>query len=145
MINVKKEEIPVIVSLTSIPSRLSTLHLTIRSLLNQDKRPKKIILWLHHSLKKEIPKNLAALENDLFEIMYSDLICSHRKLIHSLTLFPTMNLFLGRPLTLPSRTMAIPRGRDLIFKREVSNVDCCASLWITNLKELTIGAAAICS
>lgn len=88
MINVKKEEIPVIVSLTSIPSRLNTLHLTIRSLLNQDERPKKIILWLHHSLKKEIPKNLAALENDLFEIMYSDLTCSHRKLIHILTLFP---------------------------------------------------------
>ncbi|SFR67927.1 zinc-binding alcohol dehydrogenase [Maribacter stanieri] len=84
----QKEEIPVIVSLTSIPSRLGTLHLTIRSILNQDVRPKKIILWLHHSLKGEIPKKLAVLESDLFEIMYSDLTCSHRKLIHSLELFP---------------------------------------------------------
>ena len=84
----QKEEIPVIVSLTSIPSRLGTLHLTIRSILNQDVRPKKIILWLHHSLKGEIPKKLAVLVSDLFVIMYSDLTCSHRKLIHSLELFP---------------------------------------------------------
>ncbi|HDZ05575.1 hypothetical protein LCGC14_0067210 [marine sediment metagenome] len=84
----KKEEIPVIVSLTSIPSRLSTLHLTIRSILNQEVRPKKIVLWLHHSLKSEIPQKLATLESDLFEIMYSDMTCSHRKLIHSLKLFP---------------------------------------------------------
>ncbi|WP_405398539.1 glycosyltransferase family A protein [Maribacter sp. Asnod2-G09] len=88
MITENKTEIPVIVSLTSIPSRLGTLHLTIRSLLNQDARPKKIIIWLHHSLKNKIPKKLATLESDLFEIMYSDLTCSHRKLIHSLELFP---------------------------------------------------------
>ncbi|MEP2279063.1 glycosyltransferase [Maribacter sp.] len=87
MISESKEEIPVIVSLTSIPSRLSTLHITIRSLLNQDTRPKKIVLWLHHSLKNKIPKKLKALESGLFEIMFSDLTCSHRKLIHSLELF----------------------------------------------------------
>ncbi|WP_339651656.1 zinc-binding alcohol dehydrogenase [uncultured Maribacter sp.] len=83
-----KDEIPVIVSLTSIPERLQTLHLTIRSILNQDARPKKIILWLHKSLKNEIPSKLRILECDLFQIMYSDLTSSHRKLIHSLKLFP---------------------------------------------------------
>ncbi|WP_430426903.1 zinc-binding alcohol dehydrogenase [Maribacter litoralis] len=83
-----KEEIPVIVSLTSIPSRLQKLHLTIRSVLNQNVRPKKIVLWLHHSLKNEIPNKLASLESDLFSILYSDLTCSHRKLIHSLELYP---------------------------------------------------------
>ncbi|MDF4202426.1 zinc-binding alcohol dehydrogenase [Maribacter sp. SA7] len=88
MVSESKEEIPVIVSLTSIPSRLSTLHITIRSLLNQDVRPKKIVLWLHKSLKNEIPKKLKTLESSLFEIMYSDLTCSHRKLIHSLKLYP---------------------------------------------------------
>jgi len=83
-----KEKVPVIISLTSIPSRLNTLHLTIRSLLNQDARPKKIVLWLHHSLKNKIPKKLTTLENTLFEIIYSDLNCSHRKLIHSLKFYP---------------------------------------------------------
>ena len=88
IISGSKEEIPVIVSLTSIPERLQTLHLTIRSILNQDVRPKKIILWLHESLKNKIPNKLSVLESDLFQIMYSDLTCSHRKLIHSLDLFP---------------------------------------------------------
>lgn len=83
-----KNEIPVIVSLTSIPTRLHTLHLTIRSILNQDVKPKKIILWLHNSLKNEIPSGLSLLESDLFQIQYSDLTCSHRKLVHSLELFP---------------------------------------------------------
>jgi len=82
------EIIPVIVSLTSIPERLQTLHLTIRSILNQDVKPKKIILWLHHSLKNEIPSSLGILQNDLFEISFSELTCSHRKLVHSLELFP---------------------------------------------------------
>lgn len=83
-----KKELPVIVSLTSIPSRLSTLHLTIRSILNQIVRPKKIVLWLHESLKEKVPKELRLLECELFEIRYSDLTCSHRKLIHSIELFP---------------------------------------------------------
>lgn len=83
-----KEIVPVIISLTSIPERLKTLHLTIRSILDQDVKPKKIILWLHHSLKKEIPNSLIILQNDVFEIAYSELTCSHRKLVHSLSLFP---------------------------------------------------------
>src|SRR5690554_7556478 len=41
--------VPIVVSLTSIPSRLGTIHLTIRSLLAQSVVPKKIILWLHRS------------------------------------------------------------------------------------------------
>lgn len=88
LIKKSKDELPVIVSLTSIPSRLHTLHLTIRSILHQDARPKKIILWLHNSLQNGIPKNLRLLESDLFQINYSNLSCSHRKLIHTLELYP---------------------------------------------------------
>lgn len=84
----KRAQIPVIVSLTSIPSRLGTLHLVIRSLLVQDKLPKKILLWLNKELKDKLPLKLTKLEGDLFEIRYSDLTCSHRKLIHSLEAFP---------------------------------------------------------
>ncbi|WP_405381313.1 glycosyltransferase family A protein [Maribacter sp. LLG6340-A2] len=83
-----KESLPVIISLTSIPSRLGTLHLTIRSLLNQTTRPKKIVLWLHQSLKDKIPQQLASIKSNIFEIKYSKLNCSHRKLIHSLKKFP---------------------------------------------------------
>ncbi|WP_419214202.1 glycosyltransferase family A protein [Maribacter sp. X9] len=90
--NKTKDEIPVIVSLTSIPTRLPTLHLTIKSILNQEVRPKAIILWLHHSLENKIPKKLERLEDDLFHIKYSDLTCSHRKLIHTIELYPNDNI-----------------------------------------------------
>ena len=80
--------IPVIVSLTSIPDRLSSLHLVIRSLLTQTYRPKKIVLWLHRDLKEVIPKRLVNLESEWFEICYSDLKSSQRKLIHSLKKYP---------------------------------------------------------
>lgn len=84
----KGEEVPVIVSLTSIPSRLKSLHLVIRSLLMQDVTPKKVVLWLHEELEASLPTSLEKLKSDRFEIRYSTLTCSHRKLIHSLEAFP---------------------------------------------------------
>lgn len=83
-----KQQIPVIVSLTSIPTRLRTLHLTIRSMMQQEYQPEKIVLWLKEDLKNTIPKRLARLEGALFEIRYSPYGFSHRKLIHSLEAFP---------------------------------------------------------
>ena len=80
--------VPVIVSLTSIPSRLGTLHLVIRSLLAQDVSPSKIVLWLHKDLQPSLPDKLQKLVCERFEIRYSGLTCSHRKLIHSLEVFP---------------------------------------------------------
>lgn len=77
-----------IVSLTSIPSRLAIVHLTIRSLFAQTQLPRKIILWLHEDLKKQIPQSLSSLENEIFEIRFNDLSCSHRKLVSSLECFP---------------------------------------------------------
>ena len=84
----EQPEIPVIVTLTSIPSRLASLHLVIRSLLVQSRRPEKILLWLHQDLASKIPKSLSELVGDTFEIHYVDMTCSHRKLVHALALFP---------------------------------------------------------
>lgn len=81
-------DLPVVVSLTSIPSRLPILHLTIRSLLRQTVQPKKILLWLHHDLKSQVPKRLERLQNELFEIRFADQTCAHRKLVHTLNAYP---------------------------------------------------------
>ena len=84
-----EKPLPVIVTLTSIPSRLKIIHLTIRSILNQPIKPEKILLWLHKDLKNSIPKTLSELEGDIFQIRYQDdLTCSHRKLIYSLQELP---------------------------------------------------------
>jgi hypothetical protein len=40
-------ELPVIVSLTTIPSRLQKVHITIRSILTQNPKPKKVVLWIN--------------------------------------------------------------------------------------------------
>ncbi|WP_291965067.1 glycosyl transferase [Maribacter sp.] len=83
-----KPTAPVIVSLTSIPQRFGTLHLVIKSILNQDILPKKVILWLNEEHKGIIPNNVKKLESSIFEIRFTKLHCSHKKLIHTLTDFP---------------------------------------------------------
>ncbi|TYA65966.1 glycosyltransferase [Seonamhaeicola marinus] len=83
-----KQRIPVIVSLTTIPSRIKALHITIRSLLNQEVLPEKIVLWLNDSYQNNIPVNLQKLLGDTFEIRFSPYTFSHRKLIHSIENFP---------------------------------------------------------
>ncbi|MCX2720472.1 glycosyl transferase [Lentiprolixibacter aurantiacus] len=88
LISPKKDTLPVIVSLTSIESRLSSLHLVIRSLLTQSHLPEKIVLWLNQELESHLPKSLTRLQSEIFEIRYSDLHCSHKKLIHSLKEYP---------------------------------------------------------
>ena len=74
----------VVISFTSIPSRLKITHLTVISLFAQTHLPRKIVLWLHDDLKNKIPNSLSSLENEIFEIRFNDLNCSHRKLVNSL-------------------------------------------------------------
>lgn len=83
-----KKEIPVVVSLTSIPSRIKFVHLTIRSLLVQTKRPVKILLWIHESHKNLITKELKKLEGEIFEIHYASFDIPHLKLVETLKKFP---------------------------------------------------------
>ena len=86
--NASSAEVEVVISLTSIPSRLSSLHLTIKSLLNQSKSFEKIILWLHQDLKGELPPGLEKLQGKRFEIHYSATTEPHRKLVETLKLHP---------------------------------------------------------
>lgn len=85
----QEKQLPVIVSLTSIPSRLNRIDVTIRSILNQSEKPKKIVLWLHEADKKYVPKKLIKLSGDIFSIQYTALDCPHIKLIPSLEAFPS--------------------------------------------------------
>lgn len=78
----------VIISLTSIPSRLESLHLTIKSLLNQNLEFQKIILWLHEDLGGQIPGSLARYEGGRFEIGYCQTTEPHRKLVETLKRHP---------------------------------------------------------
>lgn len=80
----EKTQVPVVVSLTSIPSRLETLDIVISSLLRQRYQPQLIILWLNESLKNNLPTRLESLQNDIFKIRYCEGNSSYRKLLPSL-------------------------------------------------------------
>lgn len=81
-------QVPVIVSFTSIPSRLPIVHLTVRSLLSGTRKPEKVVLWLNDQLQDNIPQSLEELLGPRFEIRYVAGTSSHRKLVHSLQAFP---------------------------------------------------------
>ncbi|MDB9876444.1 hypothetical protein OAC75_02565 [Pseudomonadales bacterium] len=83
-----RRTVPVIISLTSISSRLGSVSLVIRSLLSQRLQPEKIILWLNEDLRSRIPIGLEDLLFERFSIQYTSLQCSHKKLVHTLALYP---------------------------------------------------------
>jgi len=78
----------VLVSLTSIPSRLGVVPLTIRSLLAQTVRPDRIVLWLNEELDGAVPEDLRKLEGSRFEVRYRTGTSPHRKLVGALREFP---------------------------------------------------------
>lgn len=85
--------LPVIVTLTSIPTRLKTIHITIRSLLSQTSKPEKIILWLDDDIRSQVPESLEMLTGDIFEIRTGKLSPSpHSKLVYTLAAFPDKTL-----------------------------------------------------
>jgi hypothetical protein len=86
--NTSPAAVDVIISLTSIPSRLSVLHLTIKSLLDQKISFEKIVLWLHQDLKNDLPAALEKLQGKRFEIRYCATTEPHRKLVETLKLYP---------------------------------------------------------
>ncbi|MBU2997862.1 zinc-binding alcohol dehydrogenase [Cellulophaga baltica] len=87
--NDNSNTLPVIVSLTTIPTRLSIVHLSVKSILAQKHKPKKIVLWLHESNKGAVPQKLKDLEGNLFEICFTPLDSPHVKLVPSLLKFPS--------------------------------------------------------
>lgn len=84
----------VIISLTSYPARLKSLHIVIRSLLKQRVTPEKIILYLGTDTKdSDIPSKLKKLTKYNFEIRtgYEDLK-PHKKYFFAMQEFPNHSI-----------------------------------------------------
>ncbi len=85
-----------VVSLTTIPERIGSIHLCIDSLLRQDLKPDRLILWLSESaepnrpgiVKSNLPVSILRLLNRGLEIRWCEDIRSYRKLIPTLQIFP---------------------------------------------------------
>lgn len=66
---VKHRRPRIIVSMTSYPARINTVHLAIRSLLAQKVLPDKIVLWL---CKSDFPNREADLPQSLRDVLWHD-------------------------------------------------------------------------
>ena len=85
-------EADIIVSLTSFPGRIGTIHQTIESLLNQSLKADKVILWLapeqFPNKEKDLPQRLLDLRDEGLVIDWYHDIRSYKKLIPTLRKYP---------------------------------------------------------
>ena len=81
-----------IVSLTSYPPRIATVHKTIETLLNQTIKPEKLILWLSDeefpNREADLPEELLVQTTRGLEIAWCENIRSYKKLIPALRKYP---------------------------------------------------------
>ena len=89
-ITTEKRNPQLIVSLTTFPARINQVHLTINTLLRQNTKPDRIILWLAEEQfsDKNLPESLTKLIDLGLEIRYCEDIRSYKKLVPSLRDFP---------------------------------------------------------
>ena len=85
-----------IVSLTTFPARINKVWLTIESILRQDEKPDKIILWLYEGEfngKNSLPKNLLRLEKRGLEIRFcKENLMPHKKYFYTMLEYPNANV-----------------------------------------------------
>lgn len=85
--------LPIIITLTTYPARISGVHLTIKSLLKQSIMPNLIILWLAESQfpnrEKDLPAPLRDIVSEVFQIRWCDDLKSYKKLVPALEAFPS--------------------------------------------------------
>lgn len=79
-------ESPIIVSLTSYPARIKTVWSTVASLLQQSRKPGRIILWLAEEQfpDRKLPGNLTRLEKRGLEIRFCDDLKPHKKYYYTM-------------------------------------------------------------
>lgn len=79
----------VIVSLTSIPSRLNNIVWTLETLFRQSVKPRRIILWLDIQQEKaDLPPNLKSFKERGLEIYFVKDLGPHTKYYYALKKFP---------------------------------------------------------
>ena len=82
----------IIVSLTSFPERMHDVHYCLYSLLNQEFKPDKVILWLADSQfpnrENDIPEDVLKLKKNGLSIEWCDDLRSYKKIIPALKQYP---------------------------------------------------------
>lgn len=80
----------IIISLTTYPARISSVWITVASLLQQTRKPCKVLLWLAEEQfpDREIPKSLKRLEKRGLEIRFCNDLKPHKKYYYTMKEYP---------------------------------------------------------
>lgn len=82
----------IVISLTTFPARIGSVHLAVESILAQTYKPSRILLWLAESQftgkERDLPSRLLALRERGLEIHWCDDMRSYKKLLPTLGLHP---------------------------------------------------------
>lgn len=91
-LTIKKRNPRIILSLTSFPTRINYVHITIKTLLNQSLKPDKIILWLAKeqfpNKENDLPENLLSLKKYGLSLGWCEDLKSYKKLIPAIKEYP---------------------------------------------------------
>ena len=122
-LNKGKRDVEIVVSLTSYPARITTVHMTIMTLLNQKVKPDKIILWLAREQFPKgvisLPKQLLALEDVGLTIEWTHDIRSYKKLIPTLRKYPDSII-----VTCDDDTFYPPHWLEMLMESYTKHPDC---------------------
>lgn len=90
--HIEKFNTGAIISLTSYPARIHTVHETIKTLLRQSYKAEFVVLWLAEeqfpNKENDLPKELRELQSRFFKILWCEDIRSYKKLIPALQKYP---------------------------------------------------------
>ena len=91
-LNSQKRNNHIVVSLTSFPPRFSTLHYTLKSILNQTMKPDRLLLYLSKEEVKdesELPLSILDLKKNGLQIIYvDDNLKPHKKYYYAMQHYP---------------------------------------------------------
>ncbi len=91
-VNLKKRKPPVIVSMTTFPARIDTIHLVVKNIFRQKVKADQVILWLAENQfpgrEAGLPKQLMRLKKSGLEIRWCDNLMSHKKYYYACKDYP---------------------------------------------------------
>jgi len=129
-LNYEERHEKIVVSLTTIPSRLHAVVYPIKCMLVQTMRPDKIILWLGENVKDSmLSKELLALKQYGLEIRYVEDVGPHTKYYYALQEYKDSLV-----ITIDDDVFY---RRDLVeelYKTHMTNPGCVCAFWIWKMK-----------
>lgn len=130
-LNKSEREPMIIVSLTTIPSRIKYLHYTLANIFNQTLLPDKIILYVakEEFERETIPKHILELEKKGLEIQFVDNLRSHKKYFYAMQAYPNALIITIDDDILYRKTIV-----EALYNSYIENPTCISCMRVNKIK-----------